>query len=312
MPRDLHPEDVPRRFRRREFLGAGVTAGLAALGLSRKARAGACETTSFDILGPYYVQDAPMRTVIASEDEPGTRLFIQGRVFANDCTTPLPGTIVDIWHANIDGCYSVLENCPDEDPFNLRGQFLTDENGFYAYETVLPGYYTGRCRHVHYRLAPAAHPILVTQLYFEGDPRIPTDPFASQPQAENRIIPLTEDVDGLHGVFDLTMRVAATDVDDPEDAFPSVLHFYAPFPNPFHADATLRWSMPRESRTTLVVYDIEGRRVRMLDDSRRDVGYHTVLWDGRDDDGARVAVGVYFVRLSTLGTARTQRVIKTR
>ena len=47
---------------------------------------------------------------------------------------------------------------------------------------------------------------LTTQLYFEGDPYIPMDTWASDPDAEHRTIALTEDPDGaLRGVMVFTL-----------------------------------------------------------------------------------------------------------
>ena len=117
----------------------------------------ACEDTSLDILGPYYAANAPLRTVIASPDEPGKRIFISGTIRAADCHTPIPGCLIEIWHANDDGCYSIHQTCNtgSEDPFNLRGRLVTDASGKYEFETILPGRYgfgTFRPRHIHFKI----------------------------------------------------------------------------------------------------------------------------------------------------------------
>ena len=43
-----------------------------------------CILTTDDILGPYFIENAPTRTVIAHSDEPGQRLFVSGRILQND------------------------------------------------------------------------------------------------------------------------------------------------------------------------------------------------------------------------------------
>src|SRR5688572_18108095 len=50
-----------------------------------------CRLTARDQLGPYYRANAPLRTLVAAPEEPGTRLFISGRVFGADCATALAG-----------------------------------------------------------------------------------------------------------------------------------------------------------------------------------------------------------------------------
>jgi len=57
------------------------------------------------------------------------------------------------------------------------------------------------------------------------------------------------------------------------------------------------------------VYDLAGRRVRMLVDpsNATAVGTHDVVWDGRDASGRAAPAGVYFARLAVDGAARTAR-----
>jgi protocatechuate 3,4-dioxygenase beta subunit len=298
---------------RREFLRASLLASLSAVALPSVLRADPCELTTADILGPYWVPDAPWRSVLASPDEPGTRLFIEGRISASDCATGLEGTIVDVWQASDAGCYSVVQDCPDEDPFNLRGQMLTGASGVYAFESVLPGYYPGRCRHVHFRIVPASGPRLVTQLYFQGDPRIPDDPYASNPDAVNRIIPLVEDGNGaLHGVFDVNLWTSATETEDPEDQFPTRTRLYPAYPNPLRSQAVIRYQTAAAAEVELSVFDAAGRRIRRLERESREPGYHTVIWDGKDDRGVEVASGVYTVRLSAPPIVRSEHLVVAR
>ncbi len=170
---------------RRGFLLTSTLAAAGALGV-RKAAA-QCELSTPDILGPFHVANAPVRAVLASPDEPGERLFISGHIFASDCTGPVASAIVDVWHATDAGCYSVLEACPGEDPYNCRGQMITDSSGAFAFETILPGRYlngaTFRPRHLHVIISPLDGPALTTQIYFEGDPYIDDDRWASDPDA---------------------------------------------------------------------------------------------------------------------------------
>ncbi len=171
-----------------------------------------CETTTIDILGPYYVSDAPVRNMMAHPDEPGERMFISGTIKSSDCQNHLAGVMVEVWHANEDGCYSITEDCdtgnPGMDQYNLRARFFTNESGFYFYDSILPGRYGSgsiRPRHVHYQVSTYSGHSLITQLYFEGDPYIESDPWASHPDAVNRIIPLEWVNEQHEGVFDINL-----------------------------------------------------------------------------------------------------------
>ena len=68
------------------------------------------------------------------------------------------------------------------------------------------------------------------------------------------------------------------------------------FPNPFNPVTTVHFSLAEKGRVTVVVYDVDGRRVRVLVDEEREAGPHSLTWDGRNDAGQGLASGVYFVR----------------
>jgi flagellar hook assembly protein FlgD len=51
----------------------------------------------------------------------------------------------------------------------------------------------------------------------------------------------------------------------------------------------------------LAIYNVAGRLVRTLVDGEVDPGYHSVVWDGRDNNGVEVGSGVYFCRMEAEG-----------
>ena len=167
-----------------------------------------CSLTTDDILGPYYFEDAPFRSMIAHEDEPGQRLFISGKVKQYDCENLISGSLIEIWQANDEGCYGIVEDCdtgnPENDYFNLRGKFFSDINGDYTFESILPGYYGSRPRHLHIKITTPNEEVLVSQLYFENDPFCDNDPWCQD--ANDRIISLEENELGLYGNIDLIIN----------------------------------------------------------------------------------------------------------
>ena len=101
----------PAKISRSEFIvKGGVLAGSTIL-IPRYVLGQECDLTTDDILGPYFVEDAPIRTVIAHADEPGQRLFVSGRILQNDCETPISGAMLEVWQANDAGCYSINLDC---------------------------------------------------------------------------------------------------------------------------------------------------------------------------------------------------------
>ena len=167
-----------------------------------------CSLTTDDILGPYYFEDAPFRSVIAHADEPGQRLSISGKVKQNDCENSISGSLIEVWQANDEGCYGIVEDCntgnPDEDYFNLRGKFFSDADGYYDFESIFPGYYGSRPRHIHIKITTPNGEELISQLYFENDPYCENDPWCQD--ANDRIILLEENEFGLYGSMDFIIN----------------------------------------------------------------------------------------------------------
>ena len=61
--------------------------------------------------------------------------------------------------------------------------------------------------------------------------------------------------------------------------------------------------------TTLSIYNIAGQKVRGLVSEFLTAGWHTVVWDGKDDRGAPVSAGIYFARLTCSGRAATGKMV---
>ena len=80
-------------------------------------------------------------------------------------------------------------------------------------------------------------------------------------------------------------------------------------PNPFNPTTTIAFDLASRTRVTLRVYDVAGRVVRTLVDGVRDAGAHRAVWDGRDDRGARVASGIYLLRLQAGAVSQTRKMV---
>ena len=157
---------------------------LAETPLSAPAMPAAAKPTEDNILGPYYREGSPFRGKITPPLEKGVVMVIRGRVWGFDTRKPLSGAVLDIWQANADGRYDNDDPAspPAKGVFVNRARLLTDETGYYEYETVHPGpYKTGpnswRPSHIHYLVRHPGYKTLVTQLYFAGDRHNAADDF---------------------------------------------------------------------------------------------------------------------------------------
>ncbi|MCZ4606969.1 intradiol ring-cleavage dioxygenase [Streptomyces chartreusis] len=142
--------------------------------------------TSETTEGPYYIDADKLRKDV-TEDEEGIPLTLRLKVIDAETCKPIRNAAVDIWHCNALGVYSGYEDMgsgggggggtppsgeptgeppsgepsggpgggggvhqePTDDERYLRGTWRTDRNGTVEFKTVFPGWYQGRCVHIH-------------------------------------------------------------------------------------------------------------------------------------------------------------------
>jgi protocatechuate 3,4-dioxygenase beta subunit len=112
--------------------------------------------------GPYFTPSSPERASLLEAGMGGQRLVVTGTVLTTDCR-PVQRALLDFWQADDAGQY-------DNQGYRLRGHQFSDTDGTWRLETVVPGLYTGRTRHIHVKVQAPDGPILTTQLYFPDEP----------------------------------------------------------------------------------------------------------------------------------------------
>ena len=103
-------------------------------------------------------------------------------------------------------------------------------------------------------------------------------------------------------------------VDVPDDApaapIPARTALHANVPNPFNPTTAIAFDLARDGQVSLRVYDVAGRVVRTLVESRLRAGSgQSAKWDGLDATGNPVASGVYFYRLVTADHDETRKMV---
>ena len=139
-----------------------VIAALLAFAASAKAQSPCGAPTPRDGEGPFYKPGAPQRGSLVEPGAKGERLTLSGRVLSRDCK-PVAGAQLDFWQTDEKGEY-------DNSGFRYRGKVTADGVGRYALETVVPGEYPGRPRHIHVKVYAPGREALTTQVYFPGAP----------------------------------------------------------------------------------------------------------------------------------------------
>jgi alpha-tubulin suppressor-like RCC1 family protein len=86
------------------------------------------------------------------------------------------------------------------------------------------------------------------------------------------------------------------------------------YPNPIRDYTVVRFAVPVSASTSaprvkMTVYDMQGRRIKVLLASPMATGRHSLRWDARDDQGRRVAAGNYRLLLE-VGSKRMNRALQ--
>jgi protocatechuate 3,4-dioxygenase beta subunit len=153
------------------------------------------EVTVAQTEGPYFTPNSPERSNFREDVDDGAPLVVTGAVLATDCT-PVGRALVDVWHADAGGEY-------DNQGYRLRGHFFTDDQGRYRLETIVPGLYPGRTRHLHVKVQAPRGRVLTTQLYFPGETANRRDGIY-RPELEMSV---EENPEGSNARFDFVLEV---------------------------------------------------------------------------------------------------------
>jgi catechol 1,2-dioxygenase len=237
-------------------LGARGEAGLLSPGLgfdryfdmrmdAEDAALGVANGTPRTIEGPLYVAGAPVAQGFArlddGSDTAGHTLIMHGTIYGAD-GQPLPSAQVEVWHANTKGFYSHFDPTGEQKPFNMRRTIITDAQGRYRFQSIVPmgygcppdgptqlllnqlGRHGNRPAHIHFFVTADGHRKLTTQINIDGDPLV-YDDFAYATR-EGLVPPLVERTDaasiqanGLEGpfaeiVFDMKLSALVNGVDN--------------------------------------------------------------------------------------------------
>jgi hypothetical protein len=90
--------------------------------------------------GPFFKPDSPVKGSLFEKGQQSVLLVVTGTVLSVQCR-PVANALLDFWHADEFGEY-------DNRGFRFRGHQFADAQGRWRLETILPGEYPGRARHI--------------------------------------------------------------------------------------------------------------------------------------------------------------------
>ncbi len=196
--------------RRQEFILLSDTLGLSMLvdALAHGRAAGATEST---VLGPFWAPESPLREYGESitEQPSGTPAWVHGRV-TDTGGSPVAGAELDVWQNGENRLYAVQD--PEAPEANLRGRFLTREDGSYGFLAVRPlpypipddgpvgrmldatGRHPWRPAHIHIIVSAPGYRKLTTHIFDSESEYLDSDAvFAVKPSLLREFVPQAAD-----------------------------------------------------------------------------------------------------------------------
>ena len=183
--------ETRKNVSRRDMLGALTAVGAAALascgsssptspsnntGTSSGTTTGggtsnSCAVIASETAGPYpdrtgMINNAAFYRQDITEGRPGTPLTLNLTVVsAGSGCTPVANATIEVWQCDAAGAYS---------EYTVAGTFLrglqrTDASGKATFNTIYPGWYTGRAPHIHLEVFVNGAPVKTTQMAFPED-----------------------------------------------------------------------------------------------------------------------------------------------
>ena len=81
------------------------------------------------------------------------------------------------------------------------------------------------------------------------------------------------------------------------------------YPNPFNPVTKLRYTIPKNSLVSIIIYDMLGRQVKTLVNQPQHAGYQLVIWDATNDYGKPVSAGIYLYQIQTGEYIQTKKMV---
>jgi len=90
---------------------------------------------------------------------------------------------------------------------------------------------------------------------------------------------------------------------------PVSFFLYQNYPNPFNPSTTIQFYSPQFADGEVAIFNTLAEKIKTVFSGRVHQGNNFARWDGRDEQGKRVASGVYFYRLRTQTFSETKRML---
>ncbi|MCB0280864.1 MAG: T9SS type A sorting domain-containing protein, partial [Calditrichaeota bacterium] len=81
------------------------------------------------------------------------------------------------------------------------------------------------------------------------------------------------------------------------------------YPNPFNPVTTIKYQLKENTDVQLLIFNTLGQKVKTLVNAYQSANSYEVLWNGSNDNGRKVASGIYFYKLITANKVLTKKMV---
>lgn len=118
----------------------------------------------------------------------------------------------------------------------------------------------------------------------------------------------------LTGSNDYTLFMRATiksftSVVEIDSRVPEKFEVSQNFPNPFNPSTAIKYSLPVSVPVSMMIYDVNGKKVAELVNNKQNAGTYSVTWNGKNDRGNLVSSGIYYCRIIAGDFVKTNKMI---
>jgi hypothetical protein len=80
---------------------------------------------------------------------------------------------------------------------------------------------------------------------------------------------------------------------------PGVINLLQNFPNPFNNSTVISYNLSEPAKTTIAIFDIQGRKILEWVNGMQNTGLHRIVWNGMDNRGIPISSGMYIARIES-------------
>jgi hypothetical protein len=81
------------------------------------------------------------------------------------------------------------------------------------------------------------------------------------------------------------------------------------YPNPFNPETTISFELSKPGNVVLNIYNLKGELVKRLINNQMSNGKHSIVWDGKDNNGHICSSGVYFYKIESNGVVEVKKML---